>query len=229
MIDNYCERLDAGLWAEPLNALTNLAFFVAAWASWSLIRQSNTRSGDLNILLILMVSIGIGSGLFHTFATTCARVLDVVPILFFQIWYMWLYARRIILISRGWSLVFVGAFFVAALFGRQFPDVLNGSLSYASAFFAFIGLGAYHYLTNKQERAVLLVASGLFVLAVLCRTIDQAICPYMPIGTHFLWHILDATVIYLATRGLVFNWPKAVCQNSVFSQIERPVYPENSR
>jgi hypothetical protein len=25
-IDAYCERLGPGLWAEPLNALTNLAF-----------------------------------------------------------------------------------------------------------------------------------------------------------------------------------------------------------
>jgi hypothetical protein len=29
-IDAYCERLGPGLWAEPLNALTNLAFIVAA-------------------------------------------------------------------------------------------------------------------------------------------------------------------------------------------------------
>lgn len=26
-IDIYCERLGPGLWAEPLNALTNAAFF----------------------------------------------------------------------------------------------------------------------------------------------------------------------------------------------------------
>jgi hypothetical protein len=29
-IDAYCERLGPGLWAEPLNAVTNLAFIVAA-------------------------------------------------------------------------------------------------------------------------------------------------------------------------------------------------------
>ena len=84
MIDLYCERLEPGLWAEPLNALTNLAFLAAAWASWSMVRHSATRSGEVTLLLVLMVAIGIGSGLFHTFATTWARLFDVVPILLFQ-------------------------------------------------------------------------------------------------------------------------------------------------
>ena len=29
-IDGYCERLDTGFWAEPVNAASNLAFVVAA-------------------------------------------------------------------------------------------------------------------------------------------------------------------------------------------------------
>jgi hypothetical protein len=33
-VDIYCERLGPGLWAEPLNAVTNVAFFVAAWLAW---------------------------------------------------------------------------------------------------------------------------------------------------------------------------------------------------
>jgi len=40
MIDLYCERLGPGLWAEPLNALTNLAFLLTALASWQLARRS---------------------------------------------------------------------------------------------------------------------------------------------------------------------------------------------
>ena len=30
-IDNYCERLLPGFWDEPLNAISNLAFWLAAW------------------------------------------------------------------------------------------------------------------------------------------------------------------------------------------------------
>ena len=85
MIDIYCERIGPGLWAEPLNALTNLAFFAAAWGSWRFIQHDTHRSPGIGVLVIFIVSIGIGSTLFHTFATTWARFLDVLPILLFQI------------------------------------------------------------------------------------------------------------------------------------------------
>jgi len=32
-MDAYCERLGPGLFAEPLNALTNVSFLLAAWAA----------------------------------------------------------------------------------------------------------------------------------------------------------------------------------------------------
>ncbi len=92
MIDLYCERIGPGFWAEPANALTNLAFPVVAWASWRMIRRSGTGSIGPSWLVALVISIGIGSFLFHTFATGWAQVLDVVPILLFQISYVWLYS-----------------------------------------------------------------------------------------------------------------------------------------
>jgi len=205
MVDLYCERLGPGLWAEPLNALTNLAFLVAAWASWSMVRRSLSRSADVMILVTLMAVIGIGSGLFHTLATTWARVLDVLPILLFQMWYIWLYMRRIIGIKAPWSALFTLGFLAVTLLGREFPAVLNGALAYVPALLVLVSLGIYHYWTSKHGPKLLLLASGVFLLALTFRTIDQVVCPYLAIGTHFLWHILDAVVLYLATRTFVLN------------------------
>ncbi len=209
MIDLYCERLGPGLWVEPANALTNLAFLAAAWASWRIARCSEARPGGITLLLGLMVTIGIGSGLFHTFATTWAQLLDVIPILLFTMWYTWLYARRVISVGRDHSGVLVGGFFVAAMVSRRFHAVLNGSLMYAPAFLILLGLGVFHFKKSKQERGALLAASGVFILALFFRTIDQAVCPRFPLGTHFLWHVLDAAVLYLASRALILNWSKA--------------------
>ena len=36
-VDGYCERIDASVWSEPLNALTNIFFLVAA--VWVLRRE----------------------------------------------------------------------------------------------------------------------------------------------------------------------------------------------
>src|SRR3972149_8535604 len=63
MIDLYCEVLGPGLWAEPLNALTNLAFLLTALASWQLARRSESGDGSLGSRITLMVAIGAGSAL----------------------------------------------------------------------------------------------------------------------------------------------------------------------
>ena len=50
MIDLYCERLSPGIWAEPINALTNLAFLVAAFAAWRLTDQYRSLSVTTELL-----------------------------------------------------------------------------------------------------------------------------------------------------------------------------------
>lgn len=205
MVDLYCERVDPGLWAEPVNASTNLAFFLAAWAIWSLARRAHALSAGTWLLIVVLVTIGIGSTLFHTFATTWARVLDAVPILLFQLSYLWLYSRKIIKMRSGYAAGLLAAFLVAAYFGRQFPQILNGSLIYAPAFLLILGLGLYHYRAEKAERFAVLAAAGVFLAAIFFRSIDNAVCPSFPVGTHFLWHLLVPVVLYLFMRGLLLN------------------------
>ena len=210
MIDLYCERCGPGLLAEPFNATTNLAFLIAAWAAWVLARRLNSLSSGIQGMIFLAVSIGIGSALFHTFATGWGRVLDVVPILLFQLLFLWLYTRQVIQIRAAPAAAAVVLFLVVALAGRQFPHVLNGSLVYSPAFFLLVGLGLYHLGKQKPGRLLLVAAAGVFALSLLFRSIDLAVCPYFPIGTHFLWHILTAGPIYLLMRVLILNQPRAV-------------------
>jgi hypothetical protein len=205
MVDLYCERLGPGLWAEPVNASTNLVFFLVAWAIWNLARRAKVLSAGTWLLIALMVTIGIGSSLFHTFATTWARVLDAVPILLFQLSYLWVYSREIIKMGSAYATGLLAGFLVAAYFGRQFPHILNGSLIYAPAFLLILGLGIYHYRAKKAERFAVLTAAGVFVAAIFFRSIDNAVCPSFPVGTHFLWHLLIPVVLYLFMRGLLLN------------------------
>jgi hypothetical protein len=205
MVDLYCERLGPAIWAEPINALTNLAFFVAAWATWRLAYRRQMFSFGLWQLIALIVIIGAGSMLFHTFATNWARALDVLPILLFQLVYLWLYSCYIINMRYAYAAGLLIAYLIAAYIGRQFPHILNGSLIYAPAFLLLLGLGLYHYFKRKNERTLLLVATGVFTLSLFFRTIDHSICPYFSIGTHFFWHIFNSVLLYLLVRGLLAN------------------------
>jgi hypothetical protein len=207
VIDIYCERTGPGLLAEPVNAITNLAFLLAALACWRLAGRQGVMSADIRLLIALMAAIGIGSGLFHTFATGWSQLLDILPILLFQVAYLWIYDRRIIGMGTGWLVTSVVLLVGSSLYGRQFPELLNGSLIYAPALVMLISLGTYHYRHAAIQPALLLQATGVFLLSLSMRTVDEAVCAHLPLGTHFLWHLLNGLLVYLIVRGLLLNLP----------------------
>jgi hypothetical protein len=73
-IDLYCERVSPSFWAEPVNAVSNLAFLIAAIAAFDLWR----RAGKSDRAILALVA--VGSFAFHTLATRGAMWLDVIPI-----------------------------------------------------------------------------------------------------------------------------------------------------
>jgi hypothetical protein len=197
VIDLYCERLGPGLLAEPLNAVTNAAFVLAAWRLQRLARSDR----GLQTLAALALAIGIGSSLFHTVATGWALAADVIPILLFQLVFLMLYLRRqaglALLPAAGLCL----AFLLACLAVRGLPPLLNGSLVYAPTL-AVLALLAWHQL-RQEHSALLLAATGLFSLSLLLRSVDNALCPLFPIGTHLFWHLFNAEVLVLSGRALL--------------------------
>src|SRR3972149_2257051 len=93
-IDLYCERLGPSFWAEPVNALTNVAFFVAAWAAFRLWQREGNGDHAILALILVVAAVGLGSLAFHTRATRGAMLLDGVPIRGFLYRYNFLALRR---------------------------------------------------------------------------------------------------------------------------------------
>ena len=205
MVDLYCERIDSGFWAEPVNALTNIGFIFAGWFIWRIMARGQGHSSSIAAIVGMIVAIGIGSFLFHTMATPFTRWLDIIPIFLFQLLYIGSYTRRVINLPVAVIGILLMVFLGASVYGRQFPDFINGSLIYAPALLVIFVLGLYHYQSQKVERSLLLGAAILFLLSIFFRSIDNMICTQFVVGTHFLWHILNALVIYLAMRALIVN------------------------
>lgn len=205
-IDIYCERLEPGLWAEPLNAVTNVAFFVAALCALMLARKRNALDLNSGILISLVIVIGTGSTLFHTLATGWAQLSDVLPILFYQIVFIILYARNVMKLGTLKTACLLGGFFATVFVFQQLPQHwLNGSLGYAPALLFVLGLGVWHLQKAAVERFGLLAAGVTFIVSLIFRSIDMQICETLPIGTHFIWHTLNGCVLYLTTRAYVVN------------------------
>lgn len=153
-------------------------------------------------LALAIAAIGVGSFLFHTFANGLTRLLDVLPILIFQLLFLWFYARQKLALNRRQSALLLTVFMVAALLGCQFPQVLNGSLIYAPALLAVFLLGIHHMVTASTLRYHLLAATAVLTVSLFFRTIDDAVCLWLPFGTHFLWHLGNSLAVFLAASAI---------------------------
>src|SRR5258706_4738295 len=212
----YCERgADPGFWAEPINAVTNVAFILAAiGAAVVMARQPGGGKGRSAewVLSALVFVIGVGSFLFHTLATRWSGLADTGPIGVFMLAYM-AYALRVFL-GLGWASTALGlGLFIAALKGADkiecragLPSLataahshcLNGTIGYVPAFVAMIAIGAVLSYRQHPAARYLLLAGGIFFMSMALRTIDLEICALTRgLGAHFLWHILNAAMLYL--------------------------------
>lgn len=201
-IDLYCERTDPAFWSEPVNALTNLGFLLAAWLLW---RQPGTDAtrGEVRLLAALVGLIGIGSGLFHTFGTVWGSWLDVGFIALFIVTFIHRFVARLVGAGWRWGSLAVIAFLIAdRLWARVGSLGLNGSESYLLPWAVLIGFALWSRWRLPAASARLFGAAGLFALSFTLRAIDQRLCDAWPLGTHFGWHLCNAGVLYLCVRGL---------------------------
>jgi hypothetical protein len=144
----------------------------------------------------VLVAIGLGSFAFHTFATRGAVYLDVIPIAVFIYGYLLLALRRFLALSPVAAVVALLLFFAVSrvlpqLVGR---DALNGSIDYVPALAAML---IVVWFVPAKVRPAVWLATALFVVSLAFRTIDQAICAAFPLGTHFIWHVLNAAVLLI--------------------------------
>lgn len=204
-VDLYCERTDPGFWSEPLNAASNAAFLLAAVLIVRHCRARGPIAPDAGLLAGLVALIGVGSFLFHTFATVWAGWLDVIFILAF----IYVFFARFLARVPGWgwpgiAAGLVGYWLFARALTAAFPaDAFNGSFGYVPALLALAGLAAWAGHARHAGAARLALAAGLFAVSLGFRTTDLALCAAWPLGTHAVWHCLNAGVLWLAATGLV--------------------------
>jgi hypothetical protein len=200
-LDLYCERIGPGLAGEPLNALTNLAFFAAALIC---ARATRRLGADFRALAALLALVGAGSLLFHTVASRTTALADLLAIAFF----IWFYLQRLLVRAGGLTNVAATAAvaaYAATSFGfeRAFPPgTLNGSIGYLPALATLLLVTGWMVRRHGPGAGHFVFASAAFVVALTLRTVDAAVCDVLPTGTHFLWHLLNAMVLGSLVLGL---------------------------
>ncbi|EAR51381.1 membrane protein, putative [Oceanicola granulosus HTCC2516] len=189
-VDGYCERLGPGLWAEPINALSNLAFLVAALICW---RRAADTTG--RVLAVALAAIGLASGLFHTHAVAWAGAADSLAIAVFTVLYLFVAVRDFLRIGGAGAVALTGLFLLAtslatALLGALLP--LGANAAYIAIALLIAGFGLA--LLPRPGRG-LLAAATLLGLSITARMLDMPLCDRLPSGTHWIWHGLNAVVL----------------------------------
>ena len=202
-IDSYCERTGPELWSEPINAVTNAAFLIAAWLAWRAAEDAG-RADDwaVRALTVILTAIGIGSFLFHTFANGWSVLMDVIPIMLFILVYLHLILVRYYRLPAWAGLIAVVAYLpVSGAVGGALSAVvgsLNGSMGYVPTLLFMAAFGWDLRRRGHPAAEGLLVASALLAASLIFRTLDAqegAVCAALPLGTHWLWHVLNGTLL----------------------------------
>lgn len=206
-VNIYCERLGPGLLAEPLNAVTNLSFFIAAWLAHRSAKAAGRLDATMWVLIGLTTAVGVGSTLFHTFAQRWAGLADVLPILLFIITYLGFAVWRFFG-ARGAEALAVAVafpFFAGGLrsaAAAALPPAFNPAVGYMPALLALLVCGALLVVRRRAAGWWLLGAGAVFAVSLTFRALDQRLCDVFPAGTHFMWHILNGVVL----GALLFAW-----------------------
>jgi len=229
---HYCERgTNAAMLAEPANALSNVAFLLAALAGFAMVLRQppEERDADQFLLPTLVLFIGLGSLAFHVYATRAAELADVVPISVFMLVYLGFALNRFLGIPPAWTvLLVIGFTAVLAITGQVkcgegvvaffVPDAegvkpcLNGSVFYLPALAALVIVGLS--LSERGHKAApwLLWAAAIFAVSITL--LDFALCDKLvfegrKIGTHAAWHVLNALMLFLLLRASLEGGPNS--------------------
>lgn len=206
-----CERSALGLWAEPLNVLSSFAFIVVAIAIFRHYRRHEDLQGkwiwDIHFLTVLCFVIGVNSVVFHSHPTPTTELMDTIPIVMFIMIYFWSVLYRIGRTTLFQALICFTAFLgFSHILVAQFPHSLNDSIGYLSSMIALIMIAVHLHLRARPSSSHFLFASLIGVISLTCRIIDRELCDITHgLGTHFLWHTLNSTLLYILLKQLIRN------------------------
>ena len=179
---------------EPWNAASALLMIIPAFYWFWLVRKDISHYRFLLFAILMVVLGGLGSALFHGFRVSVIFLLmDVVPSALLTLSlsvYLWLKVLK-----KWWHIFFilVPAFGIRFLLWDTLPDHLSINISYFITG-ALIALPLIIILVRDSfhQWVSVTLAVAFFILALLFRQLDTVEFSFLPMGTHFLWHVFSA-------------------------------------
>lgn len=198
----YAERLGPGLLQEPVNCLSSLALLLAAFLAWRSAHRARITDPGLYRLIAVVPAIACGSILWHSVARPWAQLADLLPILVFQLLFLHRYLTGIGL-GRGTTAFLLVAFTLVTALMPLLPPSLNGAPLFLPTLIVLGVLAVVHRRLRRPGPWLLAVAWSLATVSLAFRSLDLVAAELIPWGTHFLWHLGCAALIWVLLRTLI--------------------------
>jgi hypothetical protein len=195
-IDGYCERVDFTYWSEPLNAVSNVAFLIAAFVMWQRVRGQRLVFAE--ILCALAALIGIGSWLLHTHATIWGAIADTVPIMLFILLGTFLINFHFLGLSK-WMAIFATLAFIPYTIAMTLIFLRLPFFDISAGYWPVpLMIAIYAYLLRHPAPATsrgLVYAAIVISVSLVFRSLDMPLCAHWPYGTHVFWHMINGVFL----------------------------------
>lgn len=197
-VDHYCERVAPGLWGEPLNTLTGLAFLAAGL--WFL---RGPAAADRRLAAAALALVGLASALQHAVAQVWTVPLNLAANhLFLAALYALGFSRLAALSLPRAILAGIAAALVADRAGAALAATLPPASSAVAAYLPILALLLLAAAGAGRRRGLLVLSALALAGGLPFRLADAAWCATWPQGTHWLWHLFNAASICLAMAAL---------------------------
>lgn len=198
VMPQYCERDVFGF--EIINTVSNIGFWIAAFYVY----RGEWRVGSrfLVFAMALLVIVGLCSGLFHLRPSLVLLVLDAVPlyVLVLSIAY-----RALSLMTRiTTAIVFIILVIASAVIANAatVDTAIHVAARHGVALIALTAMASWIRRRNRAAGRLLLAGVSFYAVALAAKAFDGAVCAFVPIGSHWLWHLAGAIGAGTALRGI---------------------------
>ena len=202
----YCERVALGVWQEPFNTFSALAFVCAGLLGLRLCFGS-AKGDSLRVFIALCtLVIGVVSFIFHMHGTRLSLIYDIAPIILFDVLVTWVILARGLKMAAGATLVMTTFVVVTSLalppLGNHLGFAFSG-IEHAGFVFWLLLLSLVLMAHGEiASGGTLLLAGIILVFALFFKSIDIPQCAQYAHGTHWVWHMFNALASYLIIRGV---------------------------
>ena len=201
----YCETGSFPGIEQPLNVISNLAFFICAFLIW---QDDKGRGTSLTLIAALMVVYGFCSMLWHATEKHVTLALEIGSMAAMGGVLATVLANQILRWTPLNS-VMMGIIIVLSTFvGRDlgFPLLLQNGGAFLPMLVFLTALAFIRLHGGATVPAKYLLASGyLLFLGLVFGTLDWPLCRQASYGLHFAWHICLALAVYCAIESVHKN------------------------